>query len=60
MKEAEAFAAGLPYAGARLHAAAELYPRTVWADWLCDEPRRVRGPGSPRTAQSWERVLWAR
>lgn len=38
VKEAEAFAAGLPHVADRLHAAApELYPRTVWADWLCGE-----------------------
>ncbi|MGA4881512.1 Helicase associated domain protein [Streptomyces lydicamycinicus] len=49
VKEAEAFAAGLPDVAARLHAAdPELYPRTVWADWLCGEHkplhrRRVLG-----------------
>ncbi|MGW1185165.1 Helicase associated domain protein [Streptomyces drozdowiczii] len=38
VREAEAFAAGLPDAAARLHAAdPELYPRTIWADWLCGE-----------------------
>ncbi|MFD7667732.1 Helicase associated domain protein [Streptomyces sp. NPDC059788] len=38
VKEAEAFAAGLPDVAAQLHAAApELYPRTIWADWLCGE-----------------------
>jgi hypothetical protein len=38
VKEAEAFAAGLPGVAERLHAAdPELYPRTVWADWLCGE-----------------------
>ncbi len=38
VKEAEAFAAGLPDVAGRLHAAEpELYPRTVWADWLCGE-----------------------
>ncbi|MGW4766142.1 Helicase associated domain protein [Streptomyces pseudogriseolus] len=38
VKEAEAFAAGLPDVAKRLHAAEpELYPRTVWADWLCGE-----------------------
>ncbi|MFJ3637609.1 Helicase associated domain protein [Streptomyces sp. NPDC090112] len=49
VKEAEAFAAGLPDVAARLHAAdPELYPRTIWADWLCGEHkpnhrRRVLG-----------------
>ncbi|MFE2078385.1 helicase associated domain-containing protein [Streptomyces misionensis] len=49
MKEAEAFAAGLPDVAAQLHAAdPELYPRTIWADWLCGEHkpghrRRVLG-----------------
>ncbi|WP_245685716.1 DEAD/DEAH box helicase [Streptomyces yerevanensis] len=38
VKEAEAFAAGLPDVAAQLHDAdPELYPRTVWADWLCGE-----------------------
>ncbi|MFJ3274599.1 Helicase associated domain protein [Streptomyces sp. NPDC086776] len=38
VKEAEAFAAGLPGVAAQLHAAdPELYPKTVWADWLCGE-----------------------
>ncbi|MDX2592807.1 Helicase associated domain protein [Streptomyces sp. WI03-4A] len=38
VKEAEAFAAGLPRVAGRLHAAdPRLYPRTVWADWLCGE-----------------------
>ncbi|MFF4846176.1 DEAD/DEAH box helicase [Streptomyces collinus] len=40
VKEAEAFAAGLPRVAGRLHAADPgLYPRTVWADWLCGEHR---------------------
>ncbi len=40
VKEAEAFAAGLTDVAERLHAAApELYPRTVWADWLCGDHR---------------------
>ncbi|MFE0581033.1 Helicase associated domain protein [Streptomyces sp. NPDC058874] len=49
VKEAEAFAAGLPAVAAQLHAAdPELYPRTIWADWLCGEHkpghrRRVLG-----------------
>ncbi|MFI1470969.1 Helicase associated domain protein [Streptomyces wuyuanensis] len=38
IREAEAFAAGLPGVAAQLHAAdPELYPATVWADWLCGE-----------------------
>lgn len=38
VKEAEAFAAGLPDVAARLHADdPELYPKTIWADWLCGE-----------------------
>ncbi|MFE1735100.1 Helicase associated domain protein [Streptomyces bacillaris] len=49
VKEAEAFAAGLPDVASQLHAAdPELYPRTIWADWLCGEHkpghrRRVLG-----------------
>ncbi|MDQ0710549.1 hypothetical protein QFZ55_008191, partial [Streptomyces luteogriseus] len=49
VKEAEAFAAGLPHVAARLHATApELYPKTIWADWLCGDHkplhrRRVLG-----------------
>ncbi|MEU9352395.1 Helicase associated domain protein [Streptomyces griseoloalbus] len=49
VKEAEAFAAGLSGVAAQLHAAdPELYPRTIWADWLCGEHkpghrRRVLG-----------------
>ncbi|MFE1453396.1 DEAD/DEAH box helicase [Streptomyces olivaceoviridis] len=49
VKEAEAFAAGLPDVAKRLHAAdPELYPRTIWADWLCGDHkpghrRRVLG-----------------
>ncbi|MFB8126070.1 Helicase associated domain protein [Streptomyces bacillaris] len=49
VKEAEAFAAGLPDVAAKLHAAdPELYPRTIWTDWLCGEHkpnhrRRVLG-----------------
>ncbi|MFI9810230.1 Helicase associated domain protein [Streptomyces sp. NPDC052301] len=40
VKEAEAFAAGLTDVAGRLHAADPgLYPRTVWADWLCGEHR---------------------
>ncbi|MEU9033251.1 Helicase associated domain protein [Streptomyces sp. NPDC048383] len=38
VKEAEAFAAGLPDVAEQLHASdRELYPATVWADWLCGE-----------------------
>ncbi|MFI0169498.1 Helicase associated domain protein [Streptomyces sp. NPDC017095] len=38
VKEAEAFAAGLPDVATQLHAAdPELYPRTIWADWLCGD-----------------------
>lgn len=49
VKEAEAFAAGLPHTAARLHTSApELYPKTIWANWLCGEHkpnhrRRVLG-----------------
>lgn len=49
VKEAEAFAVGLPDVAKRLHAAGpELYPRSVWADWLCGDHkpghrRRVLG-----------------
>ncbi|MER6038304.1 Helicase associated domain protein [Streptomyces sp. NPDC001835] len=40
VKEAEAFAAGLPGVAERLHAVDPgLYPRTVWADWLCGDHR---------------------
>ena len=38
VKEAEAFAAGLPHAAKRLHATdQELYPKAVWANWLCGD-----------------------
>ncbi|WP_449336963.1 Helicase associated domain protein, partial [Streptomyces griseus] len=38
VKEAEAFAAGLPDVAAQLHASdPELYPKTIWADWLCGD-----------------------
>ncbi|MFE5753790.1 Helicase associated domain protein [Streptomyces massasporeus] len=49
VKEAEAFAAGLPDVAAQLHAAdPELYPKTIWVNWLCgdhkpDHRRRVLG-----------------
>ncbi|MFE5604817.1 Helicase associated domain protein [Streptomyces coelicoflavus] len=36
VREAEAFAAGLPDVAAQLHASdPELYPKGIWADWLC-------------------------
>ncbi|MFD8014808.1 Helicase associated domain protein [Streptomyces sp. NPDC058955] len=56
VKEAEAFAAGLPDVAARLHASEPgLYPKTVWADWLCGEHkpgrrRRVLGEFASGTA----------
>ncbi|MCX4598231.1 Helicase associated domain protein [Streptomyces sp. NBC_01549] len=38
VKEAEAFAVGLPDVAAQLHAAdPELYPATIWANWLCGD-----------------------
>ncbi|MFE0686432.1 Helicase associated domain protein [Streptomyces sp. NPDC058961] len=38
VKEAEAFAAGLPNVAAQLHASdPELYPKTIWANWLCGD-----------------------
>ncbi|WP_228044132.1 helicase associated domain-containing protein [Streptomyces ferrugineus] len=38
IREAEAFAAGLPDIAAQLHDSdPELYPATIWADWLCGE-----------------------
>ncbi|MGC5400826.1 Helicase associated domain protein [Streptomyces sp. DT20] len=38
VKEAEAFAAALPDVAAQLHASdPELYPATIWADWLCGD-----------------------
>ncbi|MFJ4873396.1 Helicase associated domain protein [Streptomyces sp. NPDC088757] len=49
IKEAEAFAAGLPGIAERLYDAdPELYPKTIWADWLCGDHkplyrRRVLG-----------------
>ncbi|MFJ4283955.1 Helicase associated domain protein [Streptomyces massasporeus] len=45
VREAEAFAAGLGNVTRRLHATdAELYPKTIWADWLCGEHKpRHRG-----------------
>lgn len=49
VREAEAFAAGLPGVAAELRdAEPELYPGTIWADWLCGDHkplhrRRVLG-----------------
>ncbi|MGV4988933.1 hypothetical protein [Streptomyces sp. NRAIS3] len=49
VKEAEAFAAGLSHVAAQLHATdPELYPKTIWANWLRGEHkpnhrRRVLG-----------------
>ncbi|MFJ9623334.1 Helicase associated domain protein [Streptomyces sp. NPDC101181] len=38
VKEAEAFATGLPDVAAQLHASdPALYPKTIWADWLCGD-----------------------
>ncbi|WTQ71429.1 Helicase associated domain protein (plasmid) [Streptomyces sp. NBC_00161] len=38
VKEAEAFAAGLPHIAEQLHASdPELYPATIWANWLCGD-----------------------
>ncbi|MEU0581603.1 Helicase associated domain protein [Streptomyces griseoincarnatus] len=38
VREAEAFAAGLPDVAEQLHAAGPgLYPRTIWANWLCGD-----------------------
>ncbi|MFJ3161404.1 DEAD/DEAH box helicase [Streptomyces kanasensis] len=38
VKEAEAFAAGLPDVAAQLHASdPEPYPKTIWANWLCGD-----------------------
>lgn len=38
VKEAEAFAAGLPHVANQLHATdPELYPATIWANWLCGD-----------------------
>lgn len=49
VREAEAFAGGLPDVAARLHASdPELFPAMIWADWLCGDHkplhrRRVLG-----------------
>ncbi|MFD6174833.1 helicase associated domain-containing protein [Streptomyces coeruleorubidus] len=38
VREVEAFAAGLADVAAQLHASdPELYPRTIWANWLCGD-----------------------
>jgi len=43
VKEAEAFAAGLPDVAERLHTGDPgLYPGTVWAEWLCGEHKPGR------------------
>lgn len=42
VKEAEAFAAGLTDVADRLHAAEPgMYPRTIWASWLCGDHKPV-------------------
>ncbi|MFF9089909.1 helicase associated domain-containing protein [Streptomyces sp. NPDC014991] len=42
MNEAEAVAAGLPDVAAQLHASdPELYPATIWADWLCGDHKTL-------------------
>ncbi|WP_411076578.1 hypothetical protein [Streptomyces sp. cmx-4-7] len=48
IKEAEAFAAGLPGVGSQLHDAdPELYPAMIWADWLCgDHKPPLPAPGA--------------
>ncbi|WP_376556763.1 hypothetical protein [Streptomyces sp. NPDC055992] len=69
VKEAEASAAGLPDIAKKLHyAEPELYPRTIWADWLCGEhkplhPRRVLDDvvaifGTPRTRSTFAREVF--
>ncbi|WP_134656338.1 DEAD/DEAH box helicase [Streptomyces sp. H23] len=56
IREAEAFAAGLPGVAAQLHASdSELYPKTIWANWLCGEHkplhrRRLLGEFAAGTA----------
>ncbi|CAM5550398.1 hypothetical protein SALBM135S_09801 [Streptomyces alboniger] len=43
VKEAEAFAAGLPGVAAQLHSAdPELYPKAIWANWLCGDHKPGR------------------
>ncbi|MFC7994473.1 Helicase associated domain protein [Streptomyces pilosus] len=42
VKEAEAFAAGLTDVAARLHAVEpELYPKAIWANWLCGDHKPI-------------------
>ena len=64
LREAEAFAAGLPLVAAQLRSSEpELYPKTVWAEWLSGEHKPHAGGGcwasSPRAstqaARSWRR-----
>ncbi|MFI2207246.1 helicase-related protein [Streptomyces sp. NPDC020192] len=63
VKEAEAFAAGLPDVAAQLHADdPKLYARNIWADWLCgDHPavhrRRVLGEFADGDADAARRFL---
>ncbi|MFF5645643.1 hypothetical protein [[Kitasatospora] papulosa] len=43
VKEAEAFAADLPDIAAQLHASDPvLYPKTIWADWLCGDHKPLQ------------------
>jgi superfamily II DNA or RNA helicase len=43
VREAEAFAAGLPDVAVKLYAEdPALYPKTIWADWLCGEHKPLR------------------
>ncbi|WP_405940269.1 Helicase associated domain protein [Streptomyces sp. NBC_00726] len=43
VKEAEAFAAGLPDIAAQLHANdPDLYPKTIWANWLCGDHKPLQ------------------
>lgn len=64
VKEAEAFAVGLPDVTAQLNNVdPELYPATIWADWLCGNTGRSIGAvsspnsptASPRMAPPWRR-----
>lgn len=56
VKEAEAFAAGLPHVATQLHASdPDLYPGVVWANWLCGDHKphhrhRVLGEFATGTA----------
>lgn len=69
VKEAEAFAAGLPGVAAQLHASdPELYPKTIWSDGCAATTSRSTGagcsgssrPGSPSTAPWWRSASCAR